>query len=188
MQLSFLSTPVTLNRGERGSSTSKLFSPFPCGYQDFLERSKSASWKNTEASLLLLGIMTNTVLTNCCLRAFISIQLIAIGYLLELQFLFHFFLLESLFCSDTNLNQLLSPFSFIKCCKYSWRGKVCFQKKKNCLFNVSVFSHTVMYGSLWPHGLYPIRLFRPWNSPGKNNEVGCHSLLQGLNPGILHCR
>ena len=151
--LSFLSTHIMLSRGERGSSISKFFSPFPCGYQYFLERSKSASWKNTEASLLLLGIMTNTVLTNCCLRLFISIQLIAIGYLLELQFLFHLFLLESIFCSDTNMNQLLSPFSFIKCCKHSWRGKVCFQKKKNCLFNVNVFSHSVMYDSLWACGL-----------------------------------
>ena len=32
----------------------------------------------------------------------------------------------------------------------------------------------------------------PWNSPGKNSRVGCHSLLQGifltwgLNPGVLH--
>ena len=34
----------------------------------------------------------------------------------------------------------------------------------------------------------------PWNSPGKNTGVGCHSLFQGifltqgLNPGLLHCR
>ena len=34
----------------------------------------------------------------------------------------------------------------------------------------------------------------PWNSPGKNTGVGCHSLLQGifptqgLNPDLLHCR
>ena len=34
----------------------------------------------------------------------------------------------------------------------------------------------------------------PWNSPGKNTEVGGHSFLQGifltqgLNPGLLHCR
>ena len=36
--------------------------------------------------------------------------------------------------------------------------------------------------------LSPVRLFEtpwllcPWNSPGKNIEVGCHSLLQGLFP------
>ena len=34
----------------------------------------------------------------------------------------------------------------------------------------------------------------PWNSLGKNTEVGCHSLFQGifptqgLNPGLPHCR
>ena len=36
--------------------------------------------------------------------------------------------------------------------------------------------------------------FCPWNSPGKNTGVGCHSplqgifLTQGLNPGLPHCR
>ena len=40
----------------------------------------------------------------------------------------------------------------------------------------------------------PTRLLRPWDSPGKNTGVGCHSLLQGifltqgLNPGFLNCR
>ena len=34
----------------------------------------------------------------------------------------------------------------------------------------------------------------PWDSPGKNTEVDCHALLQGIfptqgsNPGLLHCR
>ena len=56
-------------------------------------------------------------------------------------------------------------------------------------------SHSVMSDSLQPHGLQPTRLLCPWNSPGKNIGVGCHSLLpqgifptQGLNPGLLHCR
>ena len=36
-------------------------------------------------------------------------------------------------------------------------------------------------------------LLRPWNSPGKNTGVGCHSLLQGIfltlgwNLGLPHC-
>ena len=40
----------------------------------------------------------------------------------------------------------------------------------------------------------PTRLLCPWNFPGKNTGVGCHSLLQwifptqGLNLGLLHCR
>ena len=45
-----------------------------------------------------------------------------------------------------------------------------------------------------PHGLLLARLLRPWDSPGKNNGVGCHFLLQGifptqgLNPGLPHWR
>ena len=50
-------------------------------------------------------------------------------------------------------------------------------------------SHSVMSDSLWPHGLYS-----SWNSPGQSTRVGTLSLLQGifpiqgLNPGLLHCR
>ena len=48
--------------------------------------------------------------------------------------------------------------------------------------------------TLRPHGLQPTRLLCPWNSPGKNTEVGSHSLLKGnfqtpgLNPGLPHYR
>ena len=38
---------------------------------------------------------------------------------------------------------------------------------------------SVVSNSFRPHGLCPARLLCPWNSPGKNNEVGSHSLLQG---------
>ena len=43
-----------------------------------------------------------------------------------------------------------------------------------------------------PHILQPAKLLCPWNSPGKNTGVDCHSLLQricptqGLNPGSLY--
>ena len=37
---------------------------------------------------------------------------------------------------------------------------------------------SVMSNSLWPHGPWPTRLLRPWDSPGKNTGVGCHFLLQ----------
>ena len=33
-----------------------------------------------------------------------------------------------------------------------------------------------------PRELQPTRLLCPWNSPGKNTGVGCHSLLQGIFP------
>ena len=55
-------------------------------------------------------------------------------------------------------------------------------------------NRSVMSNSLRPHGLYPTRLLCPWNSPGKNTAVGCHSLLQGifltqgLNLGLQNCR
>ena len=50
-------------------------------------------------------------------------------------------------------------------------------------------SRSVVSHCLRPHGLY-----RPWNSPGQNTEVGSCSLLQGIfptqgsNPGLLHWR
>ena len=56
-------------------------------------------------------------------------------------------------------------------------------------------SHSVeltLCNSLQPHGLEPTRLLCPWNSPGKNTGVGCHSLPQGIfpkersNPGLPH--
>ena len=56
------------------------------------------------------------------------------------------------------------------------------------------FNRSVVSDSLQPHGLQPSRLLCPWNSPGKNPGVGCHSLLQGIfltqgsNLGLLHCQ
>ena len=46
--------------------------------------------------------------------------------------------------------------------------------------------------SLPPHGLWPTRLFCPWNSTGRSAGVSNHSLLQGIfptqgqNPRLLH--
>ena len=37
-----------------------------------------------------------------------------------------------------------------------------------------------MSDSLQLHGLHPIRLLCPWDFPGKNTEVGCHFLFQGI--------
>ena len=45
------------------------------------------------------------------------------------------------------------------------------------------WSHSVMFDSLWPHGLEPASLLHPRDFPGKNTGVGCHFLLhhsQGL--------
>ena len=52
----------------------------------------------------------------------------------------------------------------------------------------------IMSNSLQPYGLQPTRLLCPCGSPGKNTEVGCHFLLQGIlltqvsNLILLHYR
>ena len=75
--------------------------------------------------------------------------------------------------------------------KWKWQ-EVCYSLPACvcvCLLNCSVMSDY-----LWPHGLWPTRLLCPWDSPGKNTGVGCHSPLQGIIPtqgsnlGLLHCR
>ena len=59
---------------------------------------------------------------------------------------------------------------------------------------MAVTCRAVVPDSLQPCGLQPVRLLLPWNSPGKNTGVGCHSRLQGIFPtqgynlGLLHCR
>ena len=48
-------------------------------------------------------------------------------------------------------------------------------------FNMHMCSvASVVSDSLWSCGLWPARLFCPWDSPGKNAGVGCHALLQGI--------
>ena len=39
-----------------------------------------------------------------------------------------------------------------------------------------------MCNSLQPHGLWPTRLFCPWDSLGKSPGVGCYTFLQGILP------
>ena len=61
-------------------------------------------------------------------------------------------------------------------------------------FTLCVLSRSVVFDSLWPHGLQPTRLLCPMEFSGKNTGVGSHSLLreifptQGSNPGLLYCR
>ena len=42
--------------------------------------------------------------------------------------------------------------------------------------NVWKWSRSVVSDSVWPHGLQPTRLLRPWDFPGKSTGVGCHCL------------
>ena len=46
---------------------------------------------------------------------------------------------------------------------------------------LSPFNPVLLFPTLWTIPLTP-RLLCPWNSPGKNTEVGCHALLQGIFP------
>ena len=73
--------------------------------------------------------------------------------------------------------------------RYDWQG---------IFLGFSFLGHesvscSVVSDSLRPHGLKPVRLLRPWNSPDNNTGVGSLSLLQrifatqGSNPGLLHC-
>ena len=69
------------------------------------------------------------------------------------------------------------------------------RKQSNIDKGVNVLvSCSVVSDSLQPCGLQPARLLCPWNSPGKNTGVDCHSLLHGIFPtqgsdtGLLHCR
>ena len=47
--------------------------------------------------------------------------------------------------------------------------------------NLSVYTHlSIIFVTPWTVTCQD--LFCPWNSPGKNTGVGCHSLLQGIFP------
>ena len=58
----------------------------------------------------------------------------------------------------------------------SWSGR------EKGIFSSESVSCLVVSDSLQPHALQPARLICPWDSPGKNTEVVCHSLLQGIFP------
>ena len=59
-------------------------------------------------------------------------------------------------------------------------GMHCDSETESRDMEVKVLVAQSMLDSLQPHGLCPKRLMCPWNSPGKNTEVGRHSLLQGI--------
>ena len=87
-------------------------------------------------------------------------------------FLFHLWMYLSLFAATSKFN--------------SWNSLVC--TLWCCCCVVSKLCPTF----LWSHGLQPTRLLCLWDFPGKNAEVGCHFLLQGifliqrLNSHLLH--
>ena len=60
------------------------------------------------------------------------------------------------------------------------------------LYIVCMLSRSVVSHPLQPFGLWPTGILWPWDFPGRNIGVGCHSLLQdifptqGLIPHLLH--
>ena len=71
-----------------------------------------------------------------------------------------------------------------------------FNKQKNLLMRLILGKHnmcmyyvaSIMSDSLKPYGLYPTKLLCPWDSPGRNTEVGCHALQKEifLTKGLNH--
>ena len=74
------------------------------------------------------------------------------------------------------------------------QSQTCHASLSFTMSQCAALSCSVMSDSLQPHGLQPTRLLCPWDSPGKNTDVGSLSLLQGIfltqesNRGLLHCR
>ena len=115
----------------------------------------------------------STLVTSYCHQAYVQI------------------LLETLFASHSLFNSNIHFYHLIGNTEpYLTEVSVYFSFA--CLLSRSVVSI-----SLRACGRQPTRLLCPWNSPGKNPEVGCHTLLQGifltkgLNPCVLcllHCQ
>ena len=100
-----------------------------------------------------------------------------------------FFLLPTQICSSPS-NEF---FFLIMALHFSTPEHLCGSLKSNFypIINISVWQYfiscvcacsvpSVVFNSLWPHGLQPTRLLCPWDSPGKNTGVGCHALRQGI--------
>ena len=49
-----------------------------------------------------------------------------------------------------------------------------------CAHLLNHFTRVQLFATLFDCS--PTRLLCPWNSPGKNTDVGCHALLQGIFP------
>ena len=65
--------------------------------------------------------------------------------------------------------------------KYTQKNQLTYLKnskpiQKHCL----CLDALVLFNSLQSRELEPTRLLCPWDFPGKNTEVGCHFLLQGI--------
>ena len=71
----------------------------------------------------------------------------------------------------------MSSYCFIKRVSFHW-----FVEDVYILLIRTMFMHvcSVVSNSLWPHCLWPARILCSQDYPGKNTELGCHFLLQGI--------
>ena len=81
-------------------------------------------------------------------------------------------------------HSFLSPFQFFMIHFLKWVG-FSFSLPSHHLtpwLLLLLFCHQVVSVPMWPHELKHTRLLCPWNFPGQNTGMGCHSLLQGIFP------
>ena len=118
---------------------------------------------------------------------------------------------QSVYCGNHFLHQILTVhLKPMRCCisiiisiklkEKTMIVKLGFKKTTVCCLQdthlkyVRMLSRTVMSDSLRPPGHSPPSSSVRGDSPGKNTEVGCHALLQGVfltqgsDPGLPHCR
>ena len=86
-------------------------------------------------------------------------------------------------CHDLMIiNQLVTSFIYLSIYVFVTEIKVLILLWLDTWWVCVCVSHSVMFNSFWPHGLWPASLLCPWSSPGKNTGVDSHSLLQGIFP------
>ena len=74
------------------------------------------------------------------------------------------------------------------------RFVIAFLPRSLCDSESEKISSLVLFNLFQSHGLQPVRLLYPWDSPGKKTGMISHSLFQrifltpGSNPGLPHCR
>ena len=75
---------------------------------------------------------------------------------------------------------------------FTWKNGKLWLFRFEYVFGCHILSESVscsvMSDSWWLRGLWLARLLCPWNSLGKKTGVDSHSLFQGSNLGIPHCR
>ena len=102
-------------------------------------------------------------------------------------------------CSKAATGHIKPPTLRLITMKYNWKfsSLVTLTYLKHSIVHMSACVHAKSLQSsptLQPYELLSIRLLCPWDPPGKNAGVGCHSLLQGVlptqgfNPCLLHWR